>query len=65
MLNAVEIELTEEDQKKVAQLKDMLERCLTLDPNRRITPEEALKHPFINYDMQKFTVDQKTLKHAF
>lgn len=26
---------------------DLLERCLTLNPDKRITPTEALKHPFI------------------
>jgi len=25
---------------------DLLERCLTLTPEKRITPTEALKHPF-------------------
>ncbi|KAI1780112.1 kinase-like protein [Hypoxylon cercidicola] len=25
---------------------DLLERCLTLNPDKRITPSEALKHPF-------------------
>jgi serine/threonine-protein kinase PRP4 len=53
-----EVELSDEDRKKIAQLKDLLERCLTLDPNRRITPEEALRHQFINYNMQKFTLNE-------
>ena len=26
---------------------DLLERCLALNPEKRITPTEALKHPFI------------------
>lgn len=26
---------------------DLLERCLTLNPDKRITPAEALKHPFM------------------
>jgi serine/threonine-protein kinase PRP4 len=25
---------------------DLLERCLALNPDKRITPLEALKHPF-------------------
>jgi serine/threonine-protein kinase PRP4 len=25
---------------------DLLERCLALNPDKRITPSEALKHPF-------------------
>ncbi|RYO89132.1 hypothetical protein DL766_008525 [Monosporascus sp. MC13-8B] len=27
---------------------DLLERCLTLNPDKRITPTEALKHPFFS-----------------
>lgn len=27
---------------------DLLDRCLALNPEKRITPQEALKHPFIN-----------------
>jgi serine/threonine-protein kinase PRP4 len=26
---------------------DLLERCLALNPDKRITPTEALRHPFI------------------
>ena len=33
--------------RKVAQFKDMLERMLCVDPERRIGPGEAVKHPFI------------------
>ena len=32
---------------KLAQLVDLLERMLALDPDKRITPREALRHPFI------------------
>ncbi|KAL6079609.1 U4/U6 small nuclear ribonucleoprotein prp4 [Balamuthia mandrillaris] len=31
----------------VEQLADFLERCFELNPQRRITPEEALLHPFL------------------
>jgi serine/threonine protein kinase len=27
--------------------QELLEKCLALDPSRRITAEQALKHPFI------------------
>lgn len=37
----------EGDRKKVAQLADLLERMMALDPDKRITPKDALKHPFI------------------
>lgn len=40
------------DRKKVTQLVDLLDRMMVLDPDRRITPLEALKHPFIKEQMQ-------------
>ncbi|EGG21470.1 putative protein serine/threonine kinase [Cavenderia fasciculata] len=39
--------LPEAEMKKLLQLKDLLERCTVLDPEKRITPSEALNHPFI------------------
>jgi serine/threonine-protein kinase PRP4 len=39
--------LTEKEHKKVIELKDLLERCLTLDPAKRIHPKDALSHPFL------------------
>lgn len=33
--------------RKLAQFKDFLERILAVDPERRMGPGEALKHPFI------------------
>ena len=35
------------DRRKLVQLADLLERMTVLDPDRRITPKEALRHPFI------------------
>ncbi|RMZ53139.1 hypothetical protein APUTEX25_005128 [Auxenochlorella protothecoides] len=35
------------DRKKLAQLVDLLDRMLALDPDKRIGPKEALRHPFI------------------
>jgi len=32
--------------KKLRQLGDLLDKCLSLDPSRRLTPDEALHHPF-------------------
>jgi serine/threonine-protein kinase PRP4 len=32
----------------LTQFIDLLERCLTLNPDKRITPLEALKHPFFS-----------------
>ena len=36
-----------EDLRKVQQFKDLLDKMLILDPERRISPKEALAHPFI------------------
>ena len=39
--------LPPEQSRKVAQLKDLLERTLMLDAGKRITVNHALAHPFI------------------
>lgn len=35
------------DRRKLAQLADLLERMMALDPERRITPKDALRHDFV------------------
>lgn len=35
------------ERKKLAQFKDLLDRMLALDPEKRATPSEALHHAFI------------------
>jgi serine/threonine-protein kinase PRP4 len=35
------------DRRKLAQLVDLLERMMALDPDKRISPKDALRHPFI------------------
>jgi serine/threonine-protein kinase PRP4 len=40
--------LGETDMKELNLFVDLLDRCLTLNPEKRITPAEALKHPFIH-----------------
>jgi serine/threonine protein kinase len=37
-----------EELKDLQVFADFLEKCLSLDASRRISPEEALYHPFIN-----------------
>ncbi|KAJ3059069.1 U4/U6 small nuclear ribonucleoprotein prp4 [Quaeritorhiza haematococci] len=39
--------MTDEEVKTVGNFVDLLERCLHLNPEKRITPREALVHPFI------------------
>lgn len=39
--------LGETDMKEVNLFADLLDRCLALNPEKRITPNEALKHPFV------------------
>ena len=38
---------SEGDKRQVAQLADLLERMMHVDPDKRIMPKEALRHPFI------------------
>ncbi|XP_041453859.1 serine/threonine-protein kinase PRP4 homolog [Lytechinus variegatus] len=39
--------LPDDQQRKVLQLKDVLDRCLMLDPSKRISISEVLRHSFI------------------
>lgn len=39
--------LTDVETKELTLFADLLDRCLALNPEKRITPTEALKHPFI------------------
>lgn len=39
--------VSDEEAKLVMSFIDLLDKCLMLDPGRRITPKEALVHPFI------------------
>ena len=36
-----------EDPKMVANFKDLLEKIFILDPDKRLTVQQALSHPFI------------------
>ncbi|KAL4979263.1 kinase-like domain-containing protein [Aspergillus desertorum] len=39
--------MTDSETKELALFVDLLDRCLSLNPEKRCTPAEALKHPFI------------------
>jgi serine/threonine-protein kinase PRP4 len=39
--------LKDDELKMISTFTDLLEKCLSLDPAKRITPREALMHPFI------------------
>jgi serine/threonine protein kinase len=49
-----------EDLKSLQNFKDFLEKALALDPNKRITPEEALGHPFIQISQYKTKTSTQT-----
>lgn len=38
--------MSDAETKELNHFIDLLERCLALNPDKRITPLEALKHPF-------------------
>ena len=37
----------QDDKGLVMQLKDLLEKCLELDPARRISPKDCMQHAFV------------------
>lgn len=39
--------LKDDEAKTITSFIDLLDKCLALDPAKRITPKEALVHPFI------------------
>ncbi|OJT01986.1 Serine/threonine-protein kinase prp4 [Trametes pubescens] len=41
------VKLKDEESKLLLAFVDLLDKCLALDPSKRITPKEALVHPFI------------------
>ena len=39
--------LKDDETKMVVSFIDLLDKCLVLDPARRLTPKDALMHPFV------------------
>lgn len=46
--SSVQVKMKEEELKMLSSFIDLLDKCLQLDPVRRISPREALLHPFIS-----------------
>ncbi|ORY28644.1 kinase-like domain-containing protein [Naematelia encephala] len=46
--SSVQIKMKDDELKLLKNFVDLLEKCLELDPARRITPRDALLHPFLN-----------------
>jgi len=44
----VSIGMSDVESRDLNHFVDLLERCLALNPDKRITPLEALKHPFFS-----------------
>jgi serine/threonine-protein kinase PRP4 len=47
-------ELREGDKEMLLQFVDFLDRCLALSPDKRLTPKEALQHPFLKHSNAHF-----------
>lgn len=47
LMPSTSIKLKDDEGKLLASFIDLLDKCLALDPAKRITPKEALTHPFI------------------
>ncbi|KAH9939438.1 kinase-like domain-containing protein [Amylocystis lapponica] len=47
LLPPASMKLKDDEAKLLSSFVDLLDKCLALDPARRITPKEALIHPFI------------------
>jgi serine/threonine-protein kinase PRP4 len=41
------LKMKEDELKQLQHFVDLLDKCLQLDPARRITPRDALLHPFL------------------
>jgi len=45
-LQAASAGMTEAESRELNQFHDLLDRCLNVNPDKRILPADALKHPF-------------------
>ena len=42
-----------EDMKGLQMFTDFLEKCLVIDPKKRMNAEEAISHPFLNILLER------------
>ena len=45
--STVRLKMKDDELKMLLGFVDLLEKCLQLDPVRRLSPREALTHPFV------------------
>jgi serine/threonine-protein kinase PRP4 len=45
--SSVQVKMEDAELKMMISFVDLLDKCLQLDPVRRISPREALLHPFL------------------
>ncbi|WWC86039.1 uncharacterized protein L201_000910 [Kwoniella dendrophila CBS 6074] len=45
--SSIQLKMKDEELKQITSFIDLLEKCLHLDPARRISPRDALLHPFL------------------
>jgi serine/threonine-protein kinase PRP4 len=46
--SSVQLKMKDDELKQLHNLIDLLDKCLQLDPARRLTPRDALLHPFLS-----------------
>lgn len=45
--SSVQLKMKDDELKQLLSLVDLLDKCLQLDPPKRLTPRDALLHPFV------------------
>jgi serine/threonine-protein kinase PRP4 len=45
--SSVQLKMKDDELKQLHNFVDLLDKCLHLDPAKRLTPYEALRHPFL------------------